>query len=126
MLYKDLNEAYTRWSTTHEGLEELLVLVRRLVMSRYYKVDRAAEDIAQIVTIRVWRSLLGDLKPHDPSTGDFSKYVTMQAVCERKKFYRSDRLVLVDEPYLEQLQHNAQLKEIQAQDPIAFEQAVEK
>jgi DNA-directed RNA polymerase specialized sigma24 family protein len=124
MLYKDLNEAYTRWSTTHEGLDDLLVLVRKMIMVRYYKVDQAAEDIAQIATIRIWRTLLGDLTPH--KEGDFATWVTINAISARKNFYKYDRMVFVDEHYLEQLQHNAQVKDEQGQDPIAFEQPVEK
>ena len=128
ILYKKLNAAYDLWSQypIDINLETLLTYTRQLVEYRYKKIDQAYEDIAQITTIRVWRALTGDLKPHDATVGDFSQYVVLQAVSSRKNFYKYDRLVPLEDEILEKLQYNQGFKHDTPQDPLTFEKGVEK
>jgi hypothetical protein len=121
MLYKDLNEAYTRWSTTHAGMDELLDLVRKSVTYRFQRIERNIDDIAQLVVIRMWRALMGDLEPYDPARGEFAKHVATMARSVRKDFYKNDRFLLLEEEVLEKVQLDLYLTEKEGQDPLAFE-----
>jgi DNA-directed RNA polymerase specialized sigma24 family protein len=126
MIYKGVNGCWNRYSAnpSDQSLENLLDAVRKQVTVRLSRVDRDFDDIAQKVVILVWEALSAG--QFDPERGDMATYVTTVARTARMMHHRSDRLMLVEEGYLEKLQYNHQLKEKVAQDPIEYEQAVEK
>ena len=128
MTYKDLNRAYRIWQKypTPAAMERLMDRVIKFVIIRYRRTDSAYKDIAQESALAVWRTLLGDLKRYDPARGEFAAHVVGIAISQRKMFYRSDRLLLVESDIMEKLQHNRGLRYNNPQDPLSFELPVEK
>ena len=126
MIYKGVNASWKKYSAnpTPQSLEKLLESVRRQVTIRLKKQDWAYEDIAQNVVILVWQAI--ENKVYNPERGDLAAFVTTVARTQRINFHAYDRLMFVDESFLEKLQYNHQLRQPSAQDPIEFEDGVEK
>lgn len=109
MTSNQLNDLYTAWfaDQTPERLGDLLEGVRRTVVF-HLPTHQAADDISQIVQIKVWRSLPGysgcdPLKPYEPARGKFAPFVASTARSTRLNYGKYDRHVPTEDTRLEKV-----------------------
>lgn len=105
--FLDLDLLYARYASDRspDRLDDLLTGVRSTVVHRYQKRYRKdVEDIAQRVTIKIWRVLeCGDLKPYDPNRSPFARFVDLLAKSTLVDFYKRDRLLATADWELEDI-----------------------
>jgi DNA-directed RNA polymerase specialized sigma24 family protein len=106
----DLNVLYDVWANnpTPDHLGDLLEGVRNTVVHRYQRQYSDAEDISQLVMVKVWRSLPGydgpdPLKPYSPARGKFNPFVSVIARTMVIDCHKYDRLIATEDRELEYL-----------------------
>lgn len=104
-----INTLYAKWyrSRSSDDMNSLLAEVRARVVHRFERDEtHNAEDIAQIVLIKVWRSLPGQkkgIKSFNKARGDFASYCATVALSAQRDFHKHDRLVPMEDKVLVQM-----------------------
>jgi DNA-directed RNA polymerase specialized sigma24 family protein len=107
----DLDQLYDDYAADKTDpylLRDLLEGVRLTVANRYRARYNDCEDIAQMVSIKCWRSLPGfggssRLKTYDPARGGFNAFISTMARTTVIDAHRYDRLVPMADRDLERL-----------------------